>query len=168
MSNWFLPNPTPVSAHPSVVNGVLASVADAAAGGASVKTDGVTAQTLPDGTLALLPGALAAIGGLPVAFAATGAPAARQAAARAADSFNALDWGLVCDGVTDNTAAHVAIMAAAAASPGAMAGGRADVVFPNVGPGYAYASRPLVPAGVRAIGMVVRALSPSAPAQGPG
>lgn len=74
--------------------------------------------------LLLAPGAVwagafdsVAPGGSASSITATGSTTARSAAARAADTFNIMDYGAVCDGTTnDNTAINAAFAAAAASS----------------------------------------------------
>jgi hypothetical protein len=60
---------------------------------------------------------------------ATGSSVARTNAARAADTYNALEYGLVDDGVTDNRAALAALLAKAAAE--GSAGAQRRIVFPK-------------------------------------
>ena len=91
-------------------------------------------------------------GGAPASYIATGAKTSRTGADRAADTFNVLDWGLVCDGTTNNVPAFNVLMGVVSAFTGAANGGRVLVEFPNAGPGYAFASRATIPAGVEIVG----------------
>ena len=88
-----------------------------------------------------------------LAITAIGSTTGRSLAVRLADSFNALDNGIVSDGATDNSAAITALLNRAAAVATATGGGRVDVEFPAIGAGYGFGSRVTVPAGVRIVGI---------------
>lgn len=91
-------------------------------------------------------------GAAPGAASEGSAVAGRTAAARAADSFNVLDHGLVADCKTSNTPALAALLARAAAASAA-SGGQSEVVFPAAGACYGFASVVPIPAGVRITGL---------------